>query len=333
MTAPAATGRNDALDATKGALVVCMVVYHSLNYSTEYYLGFRYLSFLPPSFIIIAGFLIAAVYAPRYRAGQCAAVTRRLLVRGVKLLALFTALNLAGQAAGRGPYAHGAGLKAFLVHWPQVYLIGSGRFASFEVLLPIAYFLMLAPALLWADRRNPSALTAFTFLLVAGCAAADAAGVLPVNAGLTSAGLVGVALGRIPVQRLNVAGRHWYLLLLAYAVFFPLSIARGWLYLVQLPGALLALAALYGTCLRFSRPGWLRRRITLLGRHSLLGYILQIALLQGLSRAFGRPDPGSPGWCLLFAATLILMTIAVEAVDFVRNRSNGAAVIYRAVFA
>ena len=44
---------------TKGVLVMAMVIYHSFNYSTDYTLGFKYLPFLPPSFILIAGFLIS----------------------------------------------------------------------------------------------------------------------------------------------------------------------------------------------------------------------------------------------------------------------------------
>ena len=42
-------------------LVVCMVLYHSLDYSTELYLAFKYMSFLPPSFILITGFLMSRI--------------------------------------------------------------------------------------------------------------------------------------------------------------------------------------------------------------------------------------------------------------------------------
>ena len=56
-------GRISALDFTKGALVLVMVLYHWLNYFVgpqgDFY---RYLSFLPPSFICITGFLISHVY-------------------------------------------------------------------------------------------------------------------------------------------------------------------------------------------------------------------------------------------------------------------------------
>ena len=60
--APATSGRLAAIDLTKGVLVVCMVIYHSLNYSAHRELAFKYLAFLPPSFILITGFLLSHVY-------------------------------------------------------------------------------------------------------------------------------------------------------------------------------------------------------------------------------------------------------------------------------
>src|SRR5271169_6764755 len=48
------TGRISALDFTKGTLVLVMVLYHWLNYFVGSQGSFyRYLSFLPPSFICI----------------------------------------------------------------------------------------------------------------------------------------------------------------------------------------------------------------------------------------------------------------------------------------
>src|ERR1700726_2047192 len=60
--------RISALDFTKGALVLIMVLYHWLNYfvaSDGFF--YRYLRFLTPSFIFIAGFLISNVYLSRYQ--------------------------------------------------------------------------------------------------------------------------------------------------------------------------------------------------------------------------------------------------------------------------
>src|SRR5580704_5753793 len=59
--------RIPALDFTKGALVLIMVLYHWLNY----FVGpqadiYRYLRFLTPSFIFITGFLVSGVYLSKY---------------------------------------------------------------------------------------------------------------------------------------------------------------------------------------------------------------------------------------------------------------------------
>src|SRR5688572_18341589 len=109
------------LDVTKGILVILMVVYHSLNYTNQYHLGFRYLSFLPPSFILITGFLLSTVYAPRYEAGD-RRLRIRLLIRGAKLVALFTVLNIAAQFVRSPAYGQSVGLTEFFRNWYAVYV-------------------------------------------------------------------------------------------------------------------------------------------------------------------------------------------------------------------
>src|SRR5256885_17147620 len=97
---PGARPRIDALDMTKVVLVMAMVIYHSFNYSTDYTLGFKYLPFLPPSFILITGFLIARLYFTP-DAARDSRVYGRLFFRGCRLLVLFTLLNLLTQLVGR----------------------------------------------------------------------------------------------------------------------------------------------------------------------------------------------------------------------------------------
>ena len=67
MSGPEDVDRNQALDFTKGVLVLLMILYHWINY----FVGisgpvYTYLRFIPPSFIFIAGFLIANVYPTKY---------------------------------------------------------------------------------------------------------------------------------------------------------------------------------------------------------------------------------------------------------------------------
>src|SRR5215471_18302701 len=147
--------RIDALDMTKGVLVVAMVVYHSFNYSTDYTLGFKYLPFLPPSFILIAGFLISRLYFTP-EAARDSSVYGRLLFRGFRLVLLFTILNVLTQLVGRQKaVATPQGLSYLSDYWYEIYVIGGGQFAAFSILLPIAYLLLLAPVLILLYRLHP----------------------------------------------------------------------------------------------------------------------------------------------------------------------------------
>src|SRR5262249_6491401 len=140
---------------TKGVLVVAMVVYHSFNYSTDYTLGFKYLPFLPPSFILISGFLISRLYF-NPEAARDASVYNRLLFKGLRLLLVFTILNVLTQLVGRRK-AIGTpqGLGYLYGYWYEIYIIGGGHYAAFSILLPIAYLLLLAPLLILLYRVHP----------------------------------------------------------------------------------------------------------------------------------------------------------------------------------
>ncbi|MBE7537032.1 MAG: hypothetical protein HS122_01295 [Opitutaceae bacterium] len=128
-----------ALDICKGVLVLTMVFYHSLNYSSQYHLAFRYMSFLPPSFIFITGYLVIALYPARYGENK-ARMHIRLISRGVRLILIFTLLNLGGLALAKRMNPLDV-LAVMGANASDIFLIGSGRSAIFEVLLPIGYFL------------------------------------------------------------------------------------------------------------------------------------------------------------------------------------------------
>ena len=71
-----------------------------MNYAGYESLPRDYMGFLPTSFIMITGFLLMQVYAGR-TSQRSRPVGRRLAVRGLKLLAIFTVLNLAARLAWR----------------------------------------------------------------------------------------------------------------------------------------------------------------------------------------------------------------------------------------
>ncbi len=321
------------LDLAKGILVILMVVYHSLNYTNEYHLAFRYLSFLPPSFILITGFLIAIVYYPRFARGDTT-VGLRLLTRGAKLLALFAALNVVAQYVRSPAYGQSLsiGVSAFFQNWHEVFVKGSGPAVAFEVLLPIAYLLLLSPPLLWLARRHVALLPALTALAAAAGAVMDQHGISNANFNLLSAGLVGMVAGRF-LPSADLIGRPLVYAIVGYAIYFPVSLAKGYVYLVQLSGACVALVLICSVSLRLGERGWTQQFLIRQGQYSLLAYIVQIGALQVLSRILGRPDPISLGSLTLFGTTMLIMVAANEMTEWARKRSTLVDSSYRAVFA
>lgn len=323
--------RDDALDITKGILVVLMVVYHSLNYSTQYFLAFRYMAFLPPTFIIITGFLLTRIYATRRVRNS--GVNLRLFSRGGKLFLLFVAINLGAQSV-RSVHDQGQslGVRSFIVHWPDTFLVGSSRHAAFEILLPIAYLLLLAPALLWLDRLHRWILPVFTAVVIIFCNLMDRTGIPLPNLYFLSAGLIGMLLGRIAWASLEHLRRYIFVPILAYAIYAVVTHYIGQSFLLQLPGSVIALAAIYGSALWIAEARWPTPWFTRLGHYSLLAYIVQIAILQVLAQVFGRPEPFSTPFYALLVGTLILTALSAKITHWMRARLRAADYMYKAVF-
>jgi uncharacterized membrane protein len=328
-TEPEKGSRIVALDMTKGVLVVFMVIYHSLNYTTEYYLAFRYMAFLPPSFILIVGFLLSSVYSVRYDVRDLR-LRRRLIARGVKLILLFTLLNIAALISRGQPVRN---LELFFEHFPEIYVAGAGRFAAFEILLPIGYLLVLAPLLLLITRAHRVALPLIAVSVFGTCVLLDANGLSSLNLNLLGAGLLGIVLGRFPLTKLDLLRRFWPISLLLYCSLFAADTASGHTYVFQVMSACAALALIYGLCARFDAPSWPQQRLLRLGQYSLVSYIFQIAVLQILVRLFGRPEAWSVEFFVLLFGTLVLMTVLVECVEWARTQSAGIQTLYKAVFA
>jgi uncharacterized membrane protein len=131
---PTPRERNKTTDLAKGYFVVLMVLYHTFNHSTQYQLGFRYLAFLPPSFILITGMMLIKVYATRYSGD----VDRRLLHRGLKLILLLSVLNVTPRLMLPSARAKGLGRGYGRDQIASVFLVGDGYGVAFDVLLPIS---------------------------------------------------------------------------------------------------------------------------------------------------------------------------------------------------
>jgi hypothetical protein len=328
-------GRISALDFTKGALVLIMVLYHWLNYFVGVGRPFyRYLSFLPPSFICIAGFLISHVYLSKYVITD-ARLPRRLLIRGLKIVAIFVLLNLA-----IGLMMHGArGGRTFLeIMSPSslfsIFVSGSmraGRVVSFYVLVPIGYLLILSAGLLIVCRYYKHIFHVATAAALLGTLIVNLLGQRSPNLELVSIGLLGIIIGYVPIDRINSLLKRPYAVVLAYLLYVAVITLWNVPYPLQVVGVLLTLVLLYWLGTVSGQAGRMQRWIIMLGKYSLFGYIAQIAILQFLRRSL----PGGlaePALVLSLLVAVGLTVISVEAVDCARAKVPMVNRLYGAVF-
>lgn len=327
---PQFASRIDALDWTKGALVLCMIVYHAINYSAFNSMAFQFLAFLPPSFILIAGFLVGQVYVKNYDLDSWKPY-RRLMVRGFKLLVLFAALNVAYCVARERNLSNG--LLDFTNHSSAIFLSGNERAGIFEVLLPIAYFLLLAPALLWLRTRSGAAIIFCAGAVFIFCAALELNGISYKNLSLFSAGLLGMMFGLISINSINSVARHLPSILVIYATYRLCSFYFGEIYPVQMFGAVASLGLLYGIALHLDCTSTVGQQMTFFGKYTLLGYLAQIPLIQIIVHFAG----GKPNQWLMVLATIIttaaLLFLILRVIDELRRRIKFADTTYKTIFA
>jgi len=325
--------RNAALDFAKGALVLCMVLYHSFNYFHHDLQILKYLHFLPSSFIFIAGFLITNVYLARYDIAD-SRMHRRLFVRGLKLLAIFIGLNLVVHALFSINYnQRQLGLDFFFDHLDSIFLTGEERAAVFEVLLPIGYLLLLSAVLLKGCRIHRYFLKAVSGSTLMLCLILAYQGLLVFNLDLLSMGLLGLVIGFIPLRRIEGLAVHLAPILVANLAY--LVVITYWypIYALNILGVCVTLLLFYAIGVKAGERGVVQIQIILLGKYSLLAYIVQIALLQALVRGLRRLDLPTDRLLIALIATTVLTWLVVQAVDRLRRKSVTFNRAYQAVFA
>jgi hypothetical protein len=309
-----------------------MVVYHAINYSAFRPLAFRYLAFLPPSFIFVAGFLVGQTYAAKYDLNR-AAPYRRLIIRGLKILVLFTLFNLLLYTYEYRRLGWTEGAFKFGENSLWIYFVGTGRVAIFEVLLPIAYFLLAAPFLVYLMRFSRWFPAAIAVALFVACVLLESRGIVFDHLNLFSAGIIGMAFGAFPMERLNALASRLWIVLPLYALYRVLEYKFGERYAVQNFGVCATLLLLYSIALPLCSRGWPSRRLVQLGQYSLIGYLVQIAVLQVLTRlVMGQPRKWS-GVIETISITLFVTTATVVVLHFLRAKQSKVDSAYRFVFA
>lgn len=320
--------RDAALDFTKGMLVLLMVLYHWLNYFVSGDSFYRYIRFITPSFVFLAGFLVTSLLV--VRAGPKAEdKSVRLFTRGVKLLVLFTVLNLGVAWLTPSKLPGRSGPAGFIEAFPAPYLTGHNT--SFFILVPIGYTLILAAVL--QRVREPRVRLFAPAVLVVTVVCLVLAGVRFATLELIGAGLLGLTVGSAIAGRMHHLRRFWPWLVLIHALHLPALTVWGVPYWLQLVSVCLNLSLLYflGNWLR--PEGITGRLMLLLGQYTLLGYVGQIAVLQLLFVASRAVDFGSAEPPIALAMTLLLTAGGIVATDFLRCKSRIIDSVYRFAFA
>ena len=326
--------RNDALDFTKGTLVLFMILYHWFNY----FVGvggtvFTYLRFIPPSFVFLAGFIIANVYPAKYGLDSLV-IYRRLIARGLKLLLLFTVLNVVANLGVTNSYRQAMpGLDGFLQDAAQVYIIGNVK-AVFSILVPISY-LMLISAIIFSLGRRTNTNLQWLFLWFGGIAVIlDLWGDWNSHLMLLGVGLLGVSCGFTSIEAIEKWVDHPYGLLALYVGYLTLLSLWGEDSLLQVLGVYLSVAVFYLLGMKKPCVNQIQEMVTLLGQYSLFAYLAQIALLQLLFRSLPYLNLDHTSLLIIsFIAAYALTIGVVKTAHEARKRSPRVDLLYQTAFA
>jgi peptidoglycan/LPS O-acetylase OafA/YrhL len=336
---PVRTERIAALDFTKGTLVLVMVLYHWINYFIGPLWGYyRYLRFLTPSFIFVTGFMISNVYLSKYDATDVR-LPKRLLTRGIKLMAVFLALNAARTLIV--PVLHTGSLGGSLLDPRNIFTIFvSGNFPiagakliSFSILVPISYLLMLSGMLILPFRFYRYTFHGVCLLLFLLIIVLGVAGVECQNLELIAIGTLGIVVGFTPITQVDKFVRHPYAIGFAYLCYLIAIAIWNVPFPLQVIGVPLSLAAIYLIGPSGTESGTIENVVILLGKYSLFGYISQIAILQVLSVGLHHVNLGVVSLAVSFVVVIALTIASVELVDRARTKAKSFDRLYRIVFA
>lgn len=328
--------RIPALDFTKGALVLFMVLYHWINYFIgPQWAYYRYLRFLTPSFIFISGFMISNVYLSKYDPAD-SRLSRRLFTRGLKLVAIFLALNVGRYCILQG-LSNRIQMSLILFEPGLLYsTFVTGDFTSkvvaFYILVPIAYLLMLSAALILMHMTYKYTfhiccivllLAAFAFRMIGGGSQ---------NLEMVAIGILGVLAGFVPVSQINKVVHRPHLLLPAYLIYVVAITIWNVPYVLEISGTCLTVMILYAVGSVDFNPQVIRDEIILLGKYSLFAYISQIAILQFLEVFLRHVNQEDVKLFISACAGFALTVVSVKALDRARVKAKRVDNLYRSVF-
>jgi hypothetical protein len=281
----------------------------------------------------VTGFLTAHVYLSKYKVGD-ARLHKRLVERGLKLLILFTLLNLVialafnWKATGNPISA----MAAFFGNAESVYLTGEVKRAAFWVLVPIGYVLILSSALLYPCKWFKYFLHAACAVLIPFVAFLHMRGASFPMLELCSIGILGIVCGFISPETLSTLGRRLFPIIVAYLVYLIGVEIWGANYSLQILGVCVNLLLMYAIALRLGKESNVAEQVAHIGKYSLFGYVFQIAVLQFLARVLGSEFASGAKALTALLVTLVLTWLSIQVLDRLRAASKTVDSAYKLTF-
>jgi len=276
-----------------------------------------------------------AVYLSN-RALSGGVLSKRLVLRGLKIFGIFLALNAAISLHFHLRTTEVTRV-ALLYRIAVACLtgniaLGHTKLVSFYILVPIGALLLLTALLSLISRR-----CAYSVHIVIGMSFCVMFGLWlhalsSPNLELVTIGLLGVLIGFVPIQSIKAIAGRPYVLGVAYAVYLIGLAAWNAVYPLQIVGVCLNVMLIYLLGERAEQMGRIGRNIVLLGKYSLFGYIVQIAILQLLHTVMNSANPEAWRLVLSIVVAVILTIGTVKIMDYLRFRWSPVNRLYGAVF-
>ena len=329
------TARNQALDFTKGFLVIAMVVYHTMSYflvdRTEYYF---YVNYIAGSFLFISGLICGTIYLEKYL-NDPQYVYKRLSRRSFKLIALFLSVNIIIHSILKKNYnGQELGINIIFNNLYSIFVTGDSALMAFEILLPIAYLLLVCQLLLFSVRLKYILFVLLIFIFgLTSYKHID----LGLNWNLILIGIGGFYSGIIcfaisSILKNKIINVFVILLLLIYFfILVPQKIELNNISFYILINVVIANLYLIGKWL--NAYNMITKNIIFFGQYSLLLYLSQIFILQILHKMININILWfNTGHFLIIIAVNLCLLFICQGTRFLRDKYIFVDNIYRLIF-
>lgn len=275
--------RDINLDFVKGFLVICMAMYHSISYfTTAGYDGTKWLRFVTGSFIFISGYIVAVFYQNKFELNR-KKICERLVVRGIKLLLVYTTINIMINLLGiQSHKAIHYDIESFLMSLNSIYIEGNYISSVFQIIVPIAYLLLLSPVILIIHKWRKTIIFIISILLFAYVAL----NIDSFNLYGLLIGFVGLSVGLMRINNKKPILKHKAIIIIIFfiTVFMMKYFDRNIISYVI--GIMIILKTIYDFAKNQDLTNCFNKIVILLGQYSLLSYLMQIFFLQAIYQLF-----------------------------------------------